>query len=121
MRLDLGRKRVVLERQRSDERRAHGRPVDRRHRGHVRVEVAHRAVPLAEDAYLAYALLRARETRREVADFLAEGGGTRRLSVRARQHDEVGIAMGQRGQFVGAFPEYREELAPGRLQKTGVA
>ena len=49
----------------------------------MRVEVADRAVPLAEDRDMLPALARATQARSHVGEFLAEGRRARGLAVRA--------------------------------------
>src|SRR5690242_20070182 len=80
----------------------------------VRVEIAHRAVPLAQDLHGAPAPLRTPQARDEVGNFLAERRWAGRLPMRARQHRQVRLAPGEGGEFCCALPE-RSEHSPARL------
>ena len=80
----------------------------------MRIEVAHRAVPLAENLHGAPAALRAAQARDEVGDLLAERRRARGLTVRARQHRHVGFAAREGGELRRALRE-RGEHAPARL------
>nr|GEU28146.1 hypothetical protein [Tanacetum cinerariifolium] len=73
-------------------------PVERRVRRQVGVVVAHGAVHLAQDFHLLDTLDRALQARYNVGHFLAQRGGAGGLAVRARQHRQVGIGVGDLGQ-----------------------
>ncbi|CAM2144420.1 Glutathione s-transferase protein [Paraburkholderia tropica] len=97
VRLDLDRVRVEREFQALfDDVLRERFPVEFRIRREVRVEVADRAVHLAEQFDLLDARDCARETGGDVGDFLAERRRARGLTVRAREHRLVGLCVRER-------------------------
>ena len=62
----------------------------------MRVEIADGAVHLAEDDDARKRAALALEARGHIGEFLADGGGRGRLSVRSRQHGDCRIAVGER-------------------------
>jgi len=97
-----------------------GRPVHPRQRRGVGVEVADRTIPLAQNAHCREAALRAPEARHEVGELLAEGSRARRLSVRARRHGGVGVAVRERRKLHRAGLERAEERRARRVQQARV-
>jgi len=75
VRLDLGRQRVGLQAERSHEARAEERPVDRRKRRDVGVEITHRAIQLTENRDAGKTLALALEPGRDIREFFPHRRG----------------------------------------------
>ena len=124
VRLDLRRVRVVDEPEGGDEARGHVRPVDVGVGDDVGVEVADRAVDLAEELGLGERASLAAHAVHDVRELLAERGRARGLAVRAREEGDVGRVAGERRegrvQRVDAgeqvlVPPAREQPVPGEV------
>ena len=111
VRLDLRGVFIPREALRFDEAAAHRRPVDLGQRGDMRVVVADRAVPLAEDLDLVEARARAAQARDDVGEFLAERGGARGLAVGARQHRQRGVFVREAAQLLDELFELGRQHA----------
>ena len=121
VRLDLRGMGVRLQAERDDEARAEFRPVELRQSRDVRIEVAHRAVHLAEQLHARDAFALPLEASGDIGELLADGGGRRRLSVRAREHARIGVAQRERVDPLAERGEHGHEHGAARtLQHEGV-
>jgi len=64
--------------------------------------------------------MRPGEARNEVAEFLTEGGGTRRLSMGAGGHGGIRIAVRKLRELVHTRADHGEQRATRRAQQGGV-
>ena len=93
VRLDLGGEGIVDQTQRLHEVLRDLRPRQVRQGRDVRVEIAHRAVPLAEYRDAGEALVCALQPRHHIGEFLAQSGRAGRLPMGARQHRQIRVAL----------------------------
>ncbi len=118
--LDLGGVRVVLQADGFNESAGDHRPIDIGSGRHVRVEVAHRAIPFAENRDVLPTLFATPEACDEVGDFFAERRRAGGLTVRACEHGRISVTMRQCSECRGdSLDRLRKDHAR-RGEKPGV-